>query len=191
MLQPVDYFKIIHTYIPPDSSLYKIYLPHVSLVTAKALRLAQNLHLSPEQQRFIEEAAMLHDIGIIEVKPYRLMDHHGNLPYICHAPAGRAILEREGLPRHALIAERHIGVGISKHEILEHNLPLPPRDMLAESIEEKVISWADLFFSKTPQQLWHEKSLSEVQEHVRRYGIRQAHVFQTWSQEFVFSAEPL
>ena len=188
MSQSVDYFKIIHTYIPPESALYKIYLPHASLVTAKALRLAQHLHLSPKQQRFIEEAAMLHDIGIIEVQPYRVKDNR-HLPYICHAPAGRAILEHEGLPRHALVAERHIGVGISKEDILEQNLPLPPRDMLAESLEEKVISWADLFFSKTPHQLWREKSWSEVQQDVCRYGIRQARLFQVWSQEFGSSAE--
>ncbi|PIE36175.1 phosphohydrolase [candidate division KSB3 bacterium] len=190
MSQPIDYFQIIHSYIPPDSSLYRIYLPHVSLVTAKALRLARALNLSPAQQRFIEEAAMLHDIGIVEVNPYQ-QGTNGNHPYIYHAPAGRALLEREGLPRHALVAERHVGVGISLEEIREQRLPLPHRDMRAESIEEKVICWADLFFSKSPQHLWREKSLSEVRKNVSRYGDRQIRVFQDWEQEFGLLSEAL
>ena len=126
---------------------------------------------------------MLHDIGIVEVEGYS--NSNGNLPYICHAPIGRAILEREGLPRHALGAERHIGVGgISKQEIIKQQLPLPQRDMLPENIEEKIISWADLFFGKTPGKLWQEESLSDVQKKVEKYGQRQVKVFRKWITEF-------
>ena len=182
-MQTIDYFKIIHRYIPADSPVYRVYIPHASLVTAKSLKIAKKLGLSAEQQTFIEEAAMLHDIGIVKVDAYR-DSFNGNLPYLCHAPAGREILEREGLPRHALVAERHVGVGISKQEILQQQLPLPTRDMMAESIEEKIISWADLFFSKTPSRLWREKSLDEVQRSVERYGERQVNVFHAWLTEF-------
>ena len=110
----------------PDSPIYQVYIPHVSLVTAKALKIAERLGLSPEQQIFIEEASMLHDIGIVKVERYSASPEN-TLPYICHAPAGRTILEYEGLPRHALVAERHIGVGISKQEIIQQRLPLPHR----------------------------------------------------------------
>lgn len=175
----INYFKIIHRYIPPDSSVYRVYIPHVTLVTAKALKIAERLGVSLEQQRFIEEAAMLHDIGIIRVKGYNLSSD-GDLPYICHAPIGREILEREGLPKHALVAERHIGVGISKQEIIAQQFPLPHRDMLPESIEEKIICWADLFFGKKPEKLWIESSLAEVKKKVARYGERQEQVFREW-----------
>jgi uncharacterized protein len=158
----VDYFAIIHKYIPPHSPLYQIYLPHVTLVTAKALQIARKLDLSPAQQRFIEEAAMLHDIGIVNVAEYG-GGAYCDRPYICHAPAGREILEQEGLARHALVAERHIGLGIAKEEILRQALPLPMRDMLCESLEEQIVCWADLFFSKTAETLWEEKTLAEVE----------------------------
>lgn len=178
-MQQIDYFKVIHTYIPPESFVYRVYLPHVSLVTAKSVKIAKKLGLSREQLRFIEEAAMLHDIGIISVRKYSLSaeDH---LPYICHASAGREILEREGLPQHALVAERHIGLGLSKSEIIEHKYPLPHRDMLPESIEEKIICWADLFFGKKPEKLWLESSLDDVKKKVARYGERQEREFQEW-----------
>ena len=182
-MEKIDYFKIIHKYLPPESSIYRIYIPHVSLVTAKALRVAKKLGLSHEQVIFIEEAAMLHDIGIVEVKRYS-PSSDGDLPYICHAPVGREILECEGLPKHALVAERHIGVGISKREIIGQQFPLPHRDMLPQSIEEKIICWADLFFGKKPEKLWIESSLAEVKKKVARYGERQEGVFQKWTALF-------
>jgi len=178
-MQPINYFEIIHKYIPPDSFTYSVYLPHVALVTAKALKIARKLGLSDAQQIFIEEAAMLHDIGIVKVKRYDPASG-SDLPYICHAPAGREILEREGLPKHALVAETHIGVGISKEEIVANQYPLPHRDLIPESIEEKIISWADLFFSKTPHKLWIEASLDEIEQKVARYGERHVNVFHEW-----------
>ncbi len=179
MMSVVDYFHIIHKYLPPESAVYQVYLPHVALVTAKALQIARRLGLTPAQQRFIEEAAMLHDIGIIKVERYSSSAEA--LPYVCHAPQGRALLEQEGLPRHALVAERHIGVGLTQAEIVAQRLPLPLRDMLPETIEEKIICWADLFFSKTPPDVWREKTFHEVQRHVTRYGPRQAQAFQEWA----------
>lgn len=177
----LDYFAIIHKYISPDSPVYRVYIPHVSLVTAKALRIAGKLGLSQAQKQFIEEAAMLHDIGIVKVKGYSACHHR---PYICHAPAGRALLEHEGLERHALVAERHIGLGIAREEIIQQQLPLPRRDMLCESLEEKIICWADLFFSKTPERLWQEKSLAQVEQRATRYGPRQIALFREWCRLF-------
>ncbi len=183
MMPSVDYFDIIHAYIPPDSPVYRIYIPHVSLVTAKALALAKHLGVSRSRREFIEEAAMLHDIGIARVDRYSQLPPQ-NIPYICHGPLGREILEQEGLPRHALVAERHVGVGISKQEIMDQGLPIPQRDMIPETIEEKIVSWADLFFSKTPKKLWREKSLRNVRKRVKKYGTRQAKLFRQWSKEF-------
>ncbi|PID57235.1 phosphohydrolase [candidate division KSB3 bacterium] len=183
-MQHIDYFAIIHKYIPPDSKLYRVYIPHVTLVTAQALSIAKRLCLSAEQQRFIEEAAMLHDIGIVKVKPYAAGTDESVPPYLCHGPLGRALLESEGLNRHALVAERHIGLGLSRDEILQQRLPLPRRNMLAESLEERIICWADLFFSKSPHLLWVQKSVSDVRKLASRYGERQLDVFESWLNEF-------
>ena len=182
-MQSVDYFAIIHKYIPPDAPAYSVYLPHAALVTAKALAVARRLELSEKQQQFIEEAAMLHDIGIVRVKPF-IQSANGAPPYICHAPIGREMLEQEGLPRHALVAERHVGVGLSADDIARQNLPLPQRDMVPESIEEQIICWADLFYSKTPHKLWQEASLEEIETSLSRHGERQVQIFHAWLRLF-------
>ena len=103
-MEKIDYFKIIHKYVPPESFVYRVYIPHVSLVTAKALRIAKKLGLSHEQAIFIEEAAMLHDIGIVRVKRYS-PSSDGDLPYLCHASVGREILEHEESENHSYRTE--------------------------------------------------------------------------------------
>ncbi len=183
LAQIVPYFEIIHKYIAPDSLTYAYYLPHVAAVTAKALRIAHRLGLDPAQCRFIEEAAMLHDIGVVRVHaPY--MGCMGDLPYVAHIVEGRRILEAEGLPRHALVAERHVGLGLTKEEILSQGLPLPAADIFPESLEEEIISWADLFFSKSKGELWRERSVAEARRHVARWGARSAAAFEVWRARF-------
>ncbi len=180
----VNYMRIIHKYIPPYTMLYHIYMIHVTLVTTKALKIARKLKLSKAQQRFIEEACMLHDIGIIRVNS-RKIGCHGELPYIQHILEGRKILEEEGLPEHAKIAENHIGVGgLTKEEIIAKKLLLPQKDILCETIEEKIISYADLFYSKNPNRLFQEKSLKQVKAKGKRLGKRQEKLLEKLIKQF-------
>lgn len=178
----IDYWEVIDKYIK-NPFTKNIYITHVSLVAAKAIKIAQGLNLSSEKIRFIEEAAMLHDIGIVEIDDIDL-GCTGTLPYICHGTEGRNILESEGLPKHALVCERHTGVGISKQEIESEDMPLPARDMLAESLEEKIISWADLFYSKNTERLLQEKSMQRAYKSVARFGKKKADRFNEWKAMF-------
>lgn len=162
------YFEIIQKYIPPTSDTYRIYIVHVSLVTNLALKIAKKLDLDDEQLQFIEEAAMLHDIGIVKTNSPS-MYCSGKLPYLAHLTEGKAILELEGLPRHAKVAANHVGVGgLSKKEIVDQDLPLPPIDILCESIEEKIISYADLWYSKNPKKLWQQLSLKKLRSKLEK-----------------------
>lgn len=184
--QNIDYWPIIKKYLPVNSPAFGTYVVHVTLVTARALVIARHLELSRGQLQFIEEASMLHDIGIIRTDS-PMIGCHGTLPYILHTVEGRKILDAEGLPAHARVAERHIGVGgILASEIRKANLPLPPKDVLAETIEEKIISYADLFFSKLPENLWRELSLNEVEQKVSKYGRRQEKLFHLFYEQFHF-----
>lgn len=179
----LNYFEIIHKYIDPSSFTYAVYIPHVVLVTQRSLSIARGLGLSAESQQFIEEAAMLHDIGVIKVNSPKLATT-GDLPYVCHGNQGRIILEAEGLPKHALVAERHTGVGIPLAQIVERDLPLPHRDMLAESIEEKIISYADLFYSKRLAKLWIPEAADEIEAELAEFGEDQVAIFREWHEEF-------
>ena len=183
-MENVDYLKIIHKYIPPHTLAYYVYIIHVTLVTDKALQIARRMKLSPAQQRFIEEASMLHDIGVIRVNAKEI-GCFGELPYIMHVVEGRKILEKEGLPLHAKIAENHISVGgLSKDEIVKGKMTLPHRDMLCETIEEKIISYADLFYSKNPDKLWRKKTIAQIRIKAANYGKRQEKLFDKWYKEF-------
>ncbi len=185
----LDYLSLIQKYIPPTNKLFGLYFIHVTLVTNKALAIGRQLGLSNEQLHFIEEATMLHDIGIVMVNAPEI-HCTGELPYICHGVEGRKILEAEGLLQHALICERHTGVGIRKEEIITHNLPLPHRDMVPVSIEEKIICWADLFFSKNPSELWLEKTIEQVRASVAEFGTENIQTFEALAAELKQADRP-
>ncbi|NJD90251.1 MAG: HDIG domain-containing protein [Geobacter sp.] len=159
-----------------------VILLHSRAVADKALQIAAS-YGKPVDLQFIEEAAMLHDIGVAMTDAPSL-DCHGTAPYICHGVIGREILEREGLPRHALVCERHIGVGLTVADIRQQNLPLPLRDMLPESTEERIIACADLFYSKKKTNLTTAKSIEKIRVELARFGEGKVAIFDSWLREF-------
>lgn len=181
-MEKADYFKIIHKYFKKDSLIYQVFLIHSILVCAKAITIAKNFKMSPQRLRFIEEAAMLHDLGIFKVLNDDMTLKKGQ-HYISHIVCGKEMLEKEGLPKHARVALSHIGTGISKEEIIKKKLPLPKRDIFPETKEEKIISYADLFFSKTFKNLWQEKTFEEVAKEFLHYGERSVQTFKGWRKE--------
>ncbi|MDZ7289871.1 MAG: HD domain-containing protein [candidate division KSB1 bacterium] len=166
-------FAIIHKYYDPESELYRILVTHSVLVAKKALDLAVNFQTrNPEAQidlSFIYEAAMLHDLGIFRCDA-PVIFCTGTEPYVRHGVIGRELLEGEGLPRHALVCERHTGAGISREDVLRQALPLPVRDYLPVTIEEKIICLADKFYSKTPHKLFREKKPQRIHEKLGKWG---------------------
>ena len=61
----MDPQEIINAHYPPGTALFDLFMHHAKLVTIKSLEIAQNVaHLNPDTV-FIQEAAMLHDIGIL------------------------------------------------------------------------------------------------------------------------------
>ncbi|MFQ5650176.1 MAG: HD domain-containing protein [bacterium] len=166
MLDPI---QLIEKYYDCKSTVYQILLVHSEMVTQKALALAERVPRLEPDVEFIREAAMLHDIGIFLTRAPEI-DCHGDQPYIMHGPLGRELLEREGLPRHALVCDRHTGVGISKEDILRQDLPLPRRDMLPVTLEEKIVCFADTFYGKNPQKLRKERPIEKIEQRVTQYG---------------------
>jgi len=173
----MDQLQLITKYAPSGSLAYSMLVAHSSMVAEKALSVAESVrHLHPDRQ-FIREAAMLHDIGIILVHEPRL-GCSGDAPYICHGYLGRRLLEQEGYPLHALVCERHIGTGLTARDIGALNLPLPRRDMQPISIEEKIICYADKFFSKKLGQIRAEKSISDVRKEIEQFGTDRLKAFE-------------
>lgn len=162
-------FDII-SQVYPDSPLRSLLLTHSVAVARKALEIIDKKNLyNLLDCEFVENAAMLHDIGII--KTHAPSIHcEGNLPYLCHGIAGREILDGLGLPeKYGLVCERHTGSGISKQDIIKNNLPLPRRDFLPVSLEEKLICYADKFFSKSTDPTL-EKDINTVRNSMMKFG---------------------
>lgn len=159
-------------------------IDHSRRVTGRAVRIARRLQKHEAVDiRFIAEAAMLHDIGSLSTDAPE-MGCFGDLPYLCHGFKGAEILISEGLPRHALVCERHTGVGLSAAEILAQKLPLPARDMFPVSLEEQIICYADLFYSKSQDRRDKESSIERVRKKLRRFGHEKVAVFDQWLKRF-------
>lgn len=178
-MQPLE---IIQKYYETGTKIYDIYLSHVTDVTNKALKIAQKHPELAIDVKFLEEACMLHDIGIFKTRAPHIACK-GDLPYICHGYLGREILTEEGFPKHGLVCERHTGTGLSLETILTRKLPIPHRDMRPRSLEEKIICFADKFYSKS--QLGKEKPLKKIRANLRNHGTHQVEIFDEWCEFFL------
>ena len=72
----------------------------------------------------------------------------------------------------------------SAADIVAQHLPLPVRDMIPETLEECIITYADLFFSKGEQELTHEKGVERVRQSLARFGAENLAIFERWHARF-------
>lgn len=112
-------------------------LKHSKAVQKVALRIAKKV--KGIDIEFIKTASLLHDIGRFRCPPGKLSYKHGIV--------GAKILRGEKLQGHALVAERHLGAGISKKEVVKQKMKLPSRNYIPRTKEEKIIAHADNLIS--------------------------------------------
>jgi uncharacterized protein len=174
--------ELIARYYPVDSDAYHILTTHSRSVADKALQIAREHPEMNPDIAFIEEAAMLHDIGIFRCNAPSI-GCYGDSEYICHGYLGADIVREAGYPRHALVCERHTGTGLSLRMIVDRNLPLPHRDMIPVSMEEQLICFADKFYSKT--KLSKEKTVDKVIQGLSKYGDETVKRFEAWCKLFL------
>lgn len=180
-----DIVALHHTYAPSHTAFNLVYT-HCQIIADIANQLLQ-AYPGTIDAAVVEAGALLHDIGT-----YRLVSSAGifdEANYITHGLLGYAILKQEGVDEvFCRIAERHTGVGITAKEIIQRGLPLPPRDFIAQTPEEKLVMYADKFHSKVPQfntSVGYEKKLL-------RFGREKLLLFRQLKKEFGMpSLEPL
>ena len=175
----MDYWKIIDKYYPCNNELRRIYILHAKKVTEYALALS---HKHPElllDNQFIEEAAMLHDIGIFLTDAPRI-HCMGEASYLCHGYLGAELLRADGYPRHARVCERHTGTGLTKEQIIANGWELPHCDFLPETPEEKLICYADKFYSKT-KYLETARTPEQVIESMLKISPQAAEKIKEWA----------
>ncbi|MBR5541152.1 MAG: HD domain-containing protein [Bacteroides sp.] len=178
----MDAIAIIDKYYTENNELKHILLTHSRSVANKALWIADRHPELDLDRAFLEEAAMLHDIGVFLTDAPGI-HCHGSHPYICHGYLGSQLMQEEGYMRHALVCERHTGAGLSLQSIQIQKLPVPHREMLPVSLEEQVICFADKFFSKT--RLDSEKSVEGALKSISKYGEEGILRFNEWCERFL------
>jgi uncharacterized protein len=149
-----DAIELLKEYSDSERA-FKAVLAHSQKVKEVALKLAME-HPYADRE-FIRTACILHDIGRFKYPPGKDSLKHGM--------EGSRILRREGLRKHALVCERHLGAGIPAQEIVAHRLPLPKRDLMPVSMEEKIITLADCLVShdrKIPARKVYESFKKEL-----------------------------
>jgi uncharacterized protein len=175
--------ELIREHYDPAGKAYGVLMRHAEQVARKALAVAERIQAPGADLAFVESAALLHDIGIF-LTHAPLFGCTGTRPYICHGVLGRELLEKAGLPRHALVCERHVGVGISRGEIEKNRLPLPRRDMRPVTLEEQIVCFADKFFSKNGDAGGGEKPLSRIRAELAPFGVDKVATFNAWARRF-------
>lgn len=158
---------IIDRYYESGSPLREILIRHSEQVADKALSIAKGRGISIPAEDIVT-AAMLHDIGIFRCNAPGI-ECHGTEPYIRHGILGAELLRGEGAAEWiARVAERHTGAGLTAKEIEEQALPLPIRDYLPETQLERLICYADKFFSKSGAM--QEKPFDRVRASLEKFG---------------------
>ena len=173
--------EIIDRYYPLENELKDIFMIHARAVTQMALDLAKKHPELKMDLQFIEEAAMLHDLGIFLTDAPRI-HCYGNAQYLCHGYLGAELLRSLGYERHARVCERHTGTGLKKEQILANGWDIPAKDLLPETLEEQLICFADKFFSKT--HLSEEKPLERVKASLIKHDPLYIEQFDEWFEKF-------
>ncbi len=177
----MDCESLIAKYYDNNLELKEILLTHSRMVAAYAMAAVRRHPELALDADFVYEGAMLHDVGIFQTDAAGICCY-GTEPYLCHGVLGANLLRSEGLPRHARVAERHTGAGLTREQIVQRQLPLPQQDFLPETLEEQLICYADKFFSKT--RLTQEKPLKRVVAGLERFGEEGVERFMAWHKLF-------
>lgn len=126
-----------------EDSVYEKVLSHSEAVKEVAVKIAQEIKDNGHTVdiEFVKIGSLLHDIGR-EGYPPKTKEA------VMHGVAGAEILRKEGFPKYALVCERHLGAGITKEDVEKQKLPLTKKDYVPVTVEEKIISYADLLIEK-------------------------------------------
>ena len=183
-------YDIIYHFYPHDTALRRLLILHSEKVRDKAFAILEEARRNNPStdllcidEQLVNDGALLHDLGI--GRTYGPGIHcEGNEPYICHGIIGARMLRDlidenrclkfsvapERLEQIARICERHTGAGLSMRDIVNQNLPItPPRDLVPETLEEKLVCLADKFYSKSGDPS-KEKDLERVKRSMMKFG---------------------
>ena len=167
MIPNVPMAEALHRQYAPSQAAYELIHTHCQIIAALAVRMADQVNerllrgddpdgVLPERpldRDLVRIGALLHDIGT-----YRILKDDGSQGrpltfqgerYIEHGLEGYRLLLDAGVDESvAQFARNHTGVGLTRRQVEEEHLNLPPDDYLPVNPEQEVVMYADKFHSK-------------------------------------------
>ena len=149
---------------------------HAKIVLDVSLFLAGLLSKkNPVDAHIITLGAILHDVG--RSRAQRIVEH---------GVRSGEIIREQGFPEPvARIGETHIGVGITREEA--EALGLPARDFVPETLEERIVCYADNLLFYIPEKGRHE--LRDTDTVVERFTRELGEAYGRRSREFMEKIE--
>lgn len=176
MYPTFDEIKNLHKKYAPNEELFNLVFTHCQIIWAIAEQIIaeKKLRLNID---LVKTGALVHDIATYKY----LSQKNGELLYYRHAYEGAIILRKEGFSEEICgLVEHHLGVGLTKTEIVERKLDLPAQDFTPQTVEERLILYADKFHSKTPK----FNTFASYSSFLKKYGEPQVLKFETLAKEF-------
>jgi uncharacterized protein len=168
----------IHKKYALNEEIYKIIYSHCQIVWEIANELIQKKNLKINHE-LVHYGALLHDIGAYKLINSKMIWNEKD--YIKHGIIGYEILTNEGVDKPICeIARHHTGVGITREDVQNQQLPLPLSDYSPQTIEERLVMYADKFHSKTPR----FNSFESYSKFTRKFGEDKVKKFEKLAQEF-------
>jgi uncharacterized protein len=141
-----DQLRALHERFAPDPDVLTWVFDHSVIVRAVAEHLADRSE-EPVDRDLLRVGSLLHDIGV-----YRLYGEDGVRGpdhYLRHGVLGHEMLAGLGFDESVCrFCSCHVGAGLTRQEVLDRRLPVPPADYLARTTEEALVMYADSFHSK-------------------------------------------
>lgn len=177
-LPTFEEIKALHKKYASTDNVFDLVFTHSKIVSEIAALLLEAKPQAGIDAEFVRVGCLLHDIGV-----YTLYkdDALNKGVYITHGVEGYKVLKSEGFEEALCrVASHHTGVGLSKEDIEQEDLPLPNEDFLAQTQEERLIMYADKFHSKTPK----FNSFDSYRHQILRFGVSKAEKFDELAEEF-------
>lgn len=173
--------EIIEKYYVDNAPLRALLLHHSQQVTNRALAICKAHPELGADEALIYRGAMLHDIGIF-LTDAPAIHCHGTAHYLYHGILGARLMRKEGMEDVARICERHTGTGLTSEVLSRRGLTLPPGDYQPHSLEEKIVCYADKFYSKShPERC---RTIPETVESLKKFGQEGVQKFLEWAARF-------
>lgn len=189
--------NIIDTYYPTDTPLRRLLLFHSEQVCAKALDICRRHPELSLDENLVRAGAMVHDIGIVRCHAPGI-GCHGTLPYLLHGIAGGEMVREaavegiwnEDFTPHVLarFCERHTGTGLLAENFRSRGIPVPallehsPRALCPETEAERVVCYADKFFSKSHPE--RTRTVEQTARSLEGFGMEGVRLFLSWAERY-------